>query len=141
MDAGIEIPGQLKTLLRDYNFNIKTLSSYLSLDERKIAQLSEGDVDCLPDDNLYRFRLFNKISFLYNSAAEEKDLKLSAFLQVLISSHGISKDTIAKMAGVAKKEVEAALAYPMKPVSDEAKYKIAVTVMALRYFLKDCELN
>ncbi len=38
--------------------------------------LSEGDIDFLPEEPTYRFNLFNKISFLYCSAIEDKDLKL-----------------------------------------------------------------
>lgn len=88
---------------------------------------------------MYRFRLFNKISFLYLSATEDKDLKLCAFLQVLISHHGLSKKTIAKMAGVDKSDIEKMLSNPPRKVSEEIKYKVAVTVMSLRFFLKECE--
>ena len=82
---------------------------------------------------------FNKISFLYASATVDKDLKLTAFLQVLLSHHGLSKKTVAAMAGVETKDIERLLSNPPKKVSEEIKFKIAVTVMSLRFFLKDCE--
>ncbi|MDE6912137.1 MAG: hypothetical protein K2P35_00335, partial [Lachnospiraceae bacterium] len=57
----------------------------------------------------------------------------------LISYHGLSKKTIAKMAGVDKQDIDKILSNPPKKVPEEIKFKVAVTVMALRFFLKDCE--
>ncbi len=37
--------------------------------------------------------------------------------------------------------IEKLLSDPPQKVSEEIKYKIAVTVMSLRFFLKDCELQ
>ncbi len=44
--------------------------------------------------------------------------------------------TIAKMAGVEEKDIDRLLANPPEKVEIEVKYKIAVTVMELRYLLK-----
>ena len=54
--------------------------------------------------------------------------------------HGISKLTIAKMADVEEQDIDRLLANPPEKVEIEVKYKIAVTVMELRFWLKDCEL-
>lgn len=43
------------------------------------------------------------------------------------------------MADVEIKDIEKFLSYPPQKITAEVKYKIAVTVMALRFFLKDCE--
>ncbi len=139
MDEKDNVTEQLKELMEAYDFNADTLSKYLGLPVDKVKILSQGDISFLPEDNMYRFRLFNKISFLYLSATDDKDLKLCAFLQVLISHHGLSKKTIAKMAGVEKSDIEKILSSPPKRVPEEIKYKVAVTVMALRFFLKECE--
>lgn len=139
MDEKNNITEQLKELITVYGFHKNTLSQYLGLPLNCIEDLSNGNLDFLPDDCTYRFKLFNKISFLYASAAEDKDLKLTAFLQVLLSYHGLSKKTIAAMAGVETKDIEKFLSNPPKKIAEEAKYKIAVTVMSLRFFLKDCE--
>lgn len=139
MDEKDNVTEQLKELMGAYDFNVDTLSKYLGLPADKVRILSQGDISFLPEDNMYRFRLFNKISFLYLSATEDKDLKLCAFLQVLISHHGLSKKTIAKMAGVDKSDIEKMLSNPPRKVSEEIKYKVAVTVMSLRFFLKECE--
>ncbi|WP_040196309.1 HTH domain-containing protein [Candidatus Soleaferrea massiliensis] len=139
MDECTNVAGQLKELLTAYQFNLDTLSRYLLLPAQQILELSEGHLDFLPEEPAYRFALFNKIRFLCLSAAEDKDLKLSVFLKVLISYHGLSKDTVARMAGVSKQDIEAVLAAPPRRVSDEAKFNIAVTVMSLRFFLKECE--
>ena len=139
MDEKDNATEQLKELMEAYGFNVDTLSKYLGLPADKVKILSQGDISFLPEDNMYRFRIFNNISFIYLSATEDKDLKLSAFLKVLISYHGLSKKAIAKMAGVDKNDIEKMLSSPPKKVSEEIKYKVAVTVMSLRFFLKDCE--
>lgn len=139
MDQLESIPEQLKALLEEYKFNQDTLCKYLSLSKPDMKRLADGGLDGLPGDATHRFQLFHKISFLTMSAAEDKDLKLEAFLQALLSYYHLSKETIAKMAGVEKQEVEKLLSNPPGEVPLQAKYKVAVTVMALRFFLKECE--
>lgn len=139
MNEKDNVTEQLKELITVYGFNKNTLSKYLELPINQVEILAEGNIDFLPDDCLYRFNLFNKISFLYVSATIDKDSELIAFLQVLISHHGLSKRTIAKMSGVEISDIEKILSNPPKKIAEEVKCKIAVTVMALRFFLKDCE--
>ena len=93
----------------------------------------------MPDEPLYRYQLFNKIAFLYLCATDDKDLKLSSFLEVLISYHGLSKSTLAKMAGVEIMDIERILINSSYEVAEDVKYRVAVTSMALRFLLKDCE--
>ena len=139
MNKDIDITKQLKCLIDDYDFNIETLSKYLKLDNNQIKLLASGDINFLPNDNQYRFNLFNKISFLYSSTIEEKDFKLDAFLKVLLSYHNISKKTISKMSGVDIKEIDKFLSSKKSKISVEDKYKLAITTMSLRFFLKDVE--
>ena len=139
MNKDIDITEQLKCLIEDYNFNIETLSKYLELDDNQINLLANGVVNFLPNDNEYRFNLFNKISFLYCSAIDEKDFKLDAFLKVLLSYHNISKKTISKMSGVDIKEIDKFLSLKKSKISAQDKYKLAITIMSLRFFLKDIE--
>jgi len=96
-----------------------------------------GNVECLPDDPALRLKILSKAGFLYFGAIEDK--QLSGFLEVLVSYHGISKLTIAKMAGVEENDIDRLLANPPEKDEIEVKYKIAVTVMELRFWLKDCE--
>lgn len=139
MDKKGNVTEQLKVLLEEYEFNVETLSKFLEISVAQIRTLAEGNVAFLPEDMAYRFRLFNKISFLYSSVTEDKYLNLCAFLKALISYHGLSKKTIAKMAGVEKQDIDKILSNPPKRVSDEIKFQVAVTVMALCFYLKDCE--
>lgn len=139
MNKNIDITEQLKCIIEDYDFNIETLSKYLKLDDNQINLLANGDVNFLPNDNEYRFNLFNKISFLYCSAIDEKDFRLDAFLKVLLSYHNISKKTISKMSGVDIKEIDKFLSLKKSKISVEDKYKLAITTMSLRFFLKDIE--
>ena len=76
---------------------------------------------------------------MYKRQIEDKDRQLSGFLEVLVSYHGISKLTIAKMAGVEENDIDRLLVNPPEKIEIEVKYKIAVTVMELRFWLKDCE--
>ena len=46
---------------------------------------------------------------------------------------------VVKMAGVEVKNIERMLSNSPRKVSEDIKYKVAVTVMPLRFFLKDCE--
>ena len=139
MNQRDNVADQLKELLDMYEFSMDTLSKYLQLPVEQIRKLSEGNVGFLPEDPIYRFNIFNKITFLYLSAVDDKDLKLCAFLKVLVSYHGLSKRAVAKMAGVEVKNIERMLSNPPRKVSEDIKYKVAVTVMLLRFFLKDCE--
>lgn len=139
MNKDIDMTKQLKCLIDDYDFNIETLSKYLKLDNNQIRLLASGDINFLPNDNEYRFNLFNKIGFLYCSAIDEKDFKLDAFLKVLLSYHNISKKTISKMSGVDIKEIDKFLSLNKSKISVEDKYKLAITIMSLRFFLKDIE--
>ena len=133
------ISEQLKELIEEYKFNIETLSKYLKLDIDKIELLKNGDISFLPDDNGYRTDLLNKICFLYFSSKDDKDVKLDAFLKVLLSYHKISKKTISKISGVDIKEIDKFLSLKKSKISIEDKYKLAVTTMSLRFFLKDIE--
>lgn len=96
----VNISEQLKGLIEEYCFNMETLSKYLKLDIDKIELLKNGDTSFLPDDNKYTSDLLKKISFLYFSSKGDKNFKLNAFLDVLISYHNISKKTISKISGV-----------------------------------------
>ncbi len=139
MEELCDIPEQLKTLLEKYRFNVNTLSEYLAVPAEDIRQIAEGNLDVLPDDNMLRFEIFNKISFLYMIPYEGPDKKLSAFLMVLISHHGLSKDTIARMAGVEKSDIDKMLSGRMEQMAGEKKYRVAAAVMCLRFFLKENE--
>ena len=83
----------------------------------------------MPADPALRLKILSKAGFLYFGAIEDKDKQLSGFLEGLVSYHGISKLTIAKMAGVEEKDIDRLLANLPENVEIEVKYKIAVTVM------------
>ena len=133
------ISEMLTSLIEEYRFNKNTLSKYLEITEETVDGVAKGNVECLPDDPALRLKILSKAGFLYFGAIEDKDRQLSSFLEVLVSYHGISKLTIAKMAGVEEKDIDRLLANPPEKFEIEVKYKIAVTVMELRFWLKDCE--
>ena len=133
------ISEMLTSLIEEYRFNKNTLSKYLEITEETIDGVVMGNVECLPDDPALRLKILSKAGFLYFGAIEDKDRQLSGFLEVLVSYHGISKLTIAKMAGVEEQDIDRLLANAPEKIEIEVKYKIAVTVMELRFWLKDCE--
>ena len=106
---------------------------YLEIIEETIDGVVMGNVECLLDDPALRLKILSKAGFLYFGAIEDKDRQLSGFLEVLVSYHGISKLTIAKMADVEEQDIDRLLANPPEKVEIEVKYKIAVTVMEQRF--------
>ena len=123
------ISEMLTSLNEEYRFNKNTLSKYLEITEETVDGAAKGNVECLPDDPALRLKILSKAGFLYFGAIEDKDRQLSGFLEVLVSYHGISKLTIAKMAGVEEKDIDRLLVNPLEKVEIEVKYKIDVTVM------------
>lgn len=139
MNETVDIPQQLRALLEDYRFSKDVLSRYLALCVPDILSFAQGDSSVLPQDHESRFLIFNKIAFLYAIPGDGSDKKLRAFLQVLLSYHHISKDTIARMAGVEKENIERFLSASSGDIPMEAKYKLAAAAMSLRFFLKELE--
>ena len=66
----------------------------------------------------------------------DKDVKL--IMDNARTYHGVTAP-IAKMASVDVGDIEKMLSGVSAEVAIHSKYKIAVTAMALRFFLKDCE--
>ena len=95
------ISEMLTSLIEEYRFNKNTLSKYLEITEETIDGVVMGNVECLLDDPALRLKILSKAGFLYFGAIEDKDRQLSGFLEVLVSYHGISKLTIAKMSVMA----------------------------------------
>lgn len=130
----------LKELLEYYSFNEETLAKYLSLDMKHIQEILRGNFEALPYNNIQKFEIYNKIMFLSLIPKDSKDLRLSSFLEVLISYHKLSTKTIAKMAEVKISDIDNILKNS-EDVPIDIKYKVAITVMSLRFFLKENELN
>ncbi len=103
----------LTSLIEEYRFNKNTLSKYLEITEETIDGVVMGNVECLLDDPALRLKILSKAGFLYFGAIED----------------GISKLTIAKMAGVEENDIDRLLVNPPEKVEIEVKYKIDVTVM------------
>ena len=76
---------------------------------------------------------------LYFGAIEDKDRQLSGFLEVLVSYHGISKLTIAKMAGVEEQDIDRLLANPPEKVEIEVKYNDEVLAVERGLSKKEAE--
>lgn len=139
IDITIDISQQLKELLEKYRFSEGVLSKYLSLPVPGIRAFAQGDLSILPESHEARFRIFNKIAFIYAIPGDGPDKKLRAFLQVLLSFHHVSKETIARMSGVEKSEIEKFLSASERDIPVDEKYKLAVAAMGLRFFLKELE--
>lgn len=103
------ISEKVKILLENYKFNADTLAKYLGLSTRQISDIANGNVECLLGEHTG----IDKIMFLYVITIEEADLKTSAFLEVLLSYHHLSKITIAKMADVEVGDIEKMLCSPL----------------------------
>ena len=80
----------------------------------------------------------NLILMLYTISEHEPDLRVRAFLKVLIDVHKISIDTIAKFAKIPKQYVLDFI-NDSEEVPTEIKYKISSVVMVLRLIFKNVE--
>ena len=130
-----DVAGKVTALLEKYEFDASTLARYLGLSLEQVNDFAHGKMECL----LEQRNVLEKIMFLYAVTSEDADLKASAFLEVLVSCHHLSPTAIAKMASVDVGDIEKMLSGVSAEVAIHSKYKIAVTAMALRFFLKDCE--
>lgn len=129
----------VKKLLEEYHFNVETLAKYLSLSVESIYKIAQGSMGELPADNEERTRITNKIMFLSTVPEDKPDVKVKAFLETLLSYHRLSKETIAKMAGIDISDMDLFLSDQGAEMDAAIKYKIAAVTMALRFFLKDNE--
>ena len=125
----------LQLLIEKYKFNIDTLSKLL--DVKKDVILSK-DEKMLFENSKNFGKMSDLIMMLELIGRNNADLKIGAFLQVLLEYHNLSAETIALMSGVSEKEVNDLVENP-ELVSLESKYKISKTVMSLRFFLKELE--
>ena len=125
----------LQLLIEKYKFNVDTLSKLL--DVKKDVILSK-DEKMLFENSKNFGKMSDLIMMLELIGRNNADLKIGAFLQVLLEYHNLSAETIALMSGVSEKEVND-LVENAELVSLESKYKISKTVMSLRFFLKELE--
>lgn len=125
----------LQLLIEKYKFNIDTLSKLL--DVKKDVILSKDEKKLFENSKDFG-KMTDLIMMLELIGRDNADLKIGAFLQVLLEYHNISAETIALMSRVSEKEVKD-LVEDSKLVSLESKYKISKTVMSLRFFLKELE--
>lgn len=134
MAAFNDVIQSLKNLVDTYKFNVDTLSKFLKVDKQTLLSFGEEIFTNRNDWN----DICNKIQFLELCGTDEADLKISAFLQVLIDYHNISLETIALMSRVSENDVKTFLENSQY-ISLENRYKIAKTTMGLRFFLKESE--
>ena len=125
----------LQILIEKYKFNVDTLSKLL--DVKKGVILSK-DEKILFENSKNFGKISDLIMMLELIGRDNDDLKIGAFLQVLLEYHNLSVETIALMSGVSEKEINDLVENP-ELVSLESKYKISKTVMSLRFFLKELE--
>lgn len=133
------ISPKLKSLLEEYHFNAETLAKYLSVSVESVYEIAQGNMERLPSDFMEKEKIIDKILFLAFIPEDVPDLKVKAFLETLLSYHKLSKETIAKMAGIEIADINKFLSDECEEVDTKVKYKIASVTMALRFFLKDNE--
>lgn len=124
----------LQLLVEKYKFNVDVLSRLLNVEKEVLLSKDEKKIS----DNFKDAHKIDLIFMLEIVGKDDADSKIAVFLQVLLDYHGITAETIALMSGENEKAVIGFVEDP-KLVPLESKYKIAKTVMSLRFFLKELE--
>ena len=126
-----EIKEIINKLIEDYSMSTECLSYLLKV------KVDENSIE-IPTE-LEKYNSFtNLILMLYTISEHEPDLRVRAFLKVLIDVHKISIDTIAKFAKIPKQYVLDFI-NDSEEVPTEIKYKISSVVMVLRLIFKNVE--
>ena len=134
------ITEMIQILMQDYGFPEEVLARHFRLTAEQLEQLLSGDPDGLPGDPAERYRAQSRISRLYFGVCESREQKLSGYLEVLLSYHGLSRETVARAAQVPSEAVERALDPETLPFLDpEVRYCLAAAVMVLRFLFREDE--
>ena len=91
----------LQLLIEKYKFNVETLSKLL--DVKKDVILSKDEKTLFENSKNFD-KISDLIMMLELIGRDNADLKIRAFLQVLLEYHNLSTETIALMSGVNEKE-------------------------------------
>ena len=125
------ITEMIQILMQDYGFPEEVLARHFRLTAEQLEQLLSGDPDGLPGDPAERYRAQSRISLLYFGVCESREQKLSGYLEVLLSYHGLSRETVARAAQVPSETL---------PFLDpEVRYRLASAVMVLRFLFREDE--
>lgn len=138
MDKKTDFTRQLKALLPLYDFKTDRLAPYLGVTAEQVLQIAEGDAGALPEEPDARQKAIRRIRFLHYCAIERK-LDPGNFLKMLTTRGKLPKETIAKFADVQVEDIDRMLADPAGEMESEAKEKITVAMLALRFFLREKE--
>lgn len=131
----------IQILMQDYGFPEEVLARHFRLTAEQLEQLLSGDPDGLPGDPAERYRAQSRISLLYFGVCESREQKLSGYLEVLLSYHGLSRETVARAAQVPSEAVERGLWTRRRCPSSirRCRYRLAAAVMVLRFLFREDE--
>lgn len=121
----------IDTLTNDYGMSTECLSHLLGV---KI----DGHKFKVPTEFAEHCSFMDIILMLDTISKDEPDLRVKAFLEVLIQVHKISADTIAKFAKIPTQYVLDFL-NDSSTVPIEIKYKLVSVIMVLRFIFKTVE--
>lgn len=131
-----QIDDMLCTLKQVYHLEDRTLCTLLGVDAAVINDFP-NHMDAFQTPVEFR-RFSDRLLMLHSVAYDEPDFKVAAYLQVLLNYHHISKKSVAAFAGVTEEDITAFLNDGAN-VPTEKKYRIANTVMCLRFLFKEAE--
>ena len=138
-DRDLQNPARmLATLITGYGIPAEALAPVLGMTAEAVEAVREGNAYALPEDEDARFSVLCKLGMLCMIPGENPDLKVGAFLRVLLELHKLSPAGVARLAGLTEAELAAFLEAPAS-VPLEKRYRLASAVMTLRYLFKDAE--
>ena len=134
------IPEMVQILMREYGFSEEVLARHCHLTAEQLEGLLSGGLSALPEDPVERYRVQARISLLYFGISESRERTLSGYLEVLLTHHGLSRETVARAAQIPAEAVGAALSpEALSSLDPEVRYRLAAAVMVLRFLFREDE--
>ena len=124
-------------LIEEYRMSEKSLSRVLGVDKRIIENRHKASFTLPDSPDKYRSFL-NRLLMLRFLPDDSPDLRVRAFLEVLLREHRMSAASVARISGLTEQDVLAFLRQD-EGVSAETKYRIASAVMVLRFLFQAAE--
>lgn len=126
-----EVREMLEGLMAEYGMSAQALGKLLGIPPEAVSGFAAWE-DRLPP--LQRSLIANTVATLYCMPRIPADERTRAVVDVLEQVHGISRESIARLAGAEPAQLEGLMGGAALP--GEVKYRLASTIMMLHFLYK-----